>query len=59
MPDHQHGTPINVVIDPMPTAGQYKLSPVNLRMPGLWQTTIEAQDGNDVDKAVFAFCIPN
>jgi hypothetical protein len=59
MPDHQHGTPITVVIDPMPTAGQYKLDPINLRMPGLWETTIEAQAGNDVDKAVFAFCIPN
>ena len=58
MPDHNHGTPIQVVIEPMPTAGQYKLSPVNLWMPGLWRTTIEAQSGNDTDKAVFAFCIP-
>ena len=59
MPDHQHGTPINVVIDPMPTAGQYKLEPVNMWMPGLWQTTIEAQNGQDTDKAVFSFCIPS
>ncbi len=59
MPDHQHGTPTAVVIEPMPTAGQYKLSPVNMWMPGLWQTTIEAQAGTDTDKAVFAFCIPS
>lgn len=59
MPDHNHGTPIQVVIEPMPSAGQYKLSPVNLWMPGLWRTTIEAQAGNDTDKAVFAFCIPS
>src|SRR5687767_7097151 len=58
MPDHQHGTPVTALIEPMPTAGQYKLAPVNLRMPGLWQTTIEASAGNDTDKAVFAFCIP-
>ena len=57
MPDHQHGTPITVGIEPMPEAGQYKLTPVNLRMPGLWQTTIEAQNGAEIDRAVFAFCI--
>ena len=59
MPDHNHGTPIQVTIEPMPTDGQYKLTPVNLWMPGLWRTTIEAQAGQDVDKAVFAFCIPS
>jgi YtkA-like len=59
MPDHQHGTAITVGIEAMPEAGQYKLSPVNMWMPGLWQTTIEAQAGADTDKAVFAFCIPS
>jgi len=59
MPDHQHGTPITVGIEPMPTDGQYILTPINLWMPGLWQTTIEAQSGADTDKAVFAFCIPS
>lgn len=59
MPDHNHGTPIQVTIEPMPTDGQYKLTPVNLWMPGVWATTIEAQAGQDVDKAVFTFCIPS
>jgi hypothetical protein len=59
MPDHQHGTPTPVVIEPMTEPGKYKLSPVNMWMPGLWQTTIEAQVGTDTDKAVFAFCIPS
>jgi len=59
MPDHQHGTPLGVVVEPMPDVGQYKLSPVNMWMPGLWQTTIEAQSGADTDKVVFAFCIPS
>lgn len=58
MPDHQHGTPTSVVIEPMTEAGKYKLAPINMWMPGLWQTTIEAQSGSDTDKAVFAFCIP-
>lgn len=59
MPDHQHGTPISVVITPQATDGQYELAPVNMWMPGLWQTTIEAQVGADTDKVVFAFCIPS
>jgi hypothetical protein len=59
MPDHQHGTPSPVVIEPMTEAGEYKLAPVNMWMPGLWQTTIEPQSGSDTDQAVFAFCIPS
>lgn len=59
MPDHQHGTPTTVLIEAMPNQpGQYKLAPVNMWMPGLWQTTIQV-DGPDADKAVFAFCIPS
>jgi hypothetical protein len=57
MPDHQHGTPIPVNITAMPTAGQYQLSPINTWMPGLWQTTIQAQSGSTTDKTVFTFCI--
>jgi hypothetical protein len=58
MPDHQHGTPTDVTIQPMPAAGQYQLAPVNMWMPGLWETTIQV-DGPDADKAVFKFCIPS
>jgi len=56
MPDHGHGTPI----DPQVTdegGGDYRLAPVNMWMPGLWQVTVEAQDGDQLDSAVFAFCI--
>ena len=59
MPDHQHGTPIPVGVTAMATAGQYKLDPVNLWMPGLWQTTVQAQSGSTTDMAMFSFCIPN
>ena len=59
MPDHQHGTPIPVVVTPMATAGQYKVSPVNMWMPGYWETTIQAVNGPSSDAAVFKFCIPN
>ncbi|HLL25170.1 MAG TPA: FixH family protein [Kofleriaceae bacterium] len=59
MPDHQHGTPSQVVIEPMPSAGTYKLAPVNMWMPGLWQTTIQAEANGVSDSAVFSFCIPS
>jgi hypothetical protein len=59
MPDHQHGTPIPVGVTAMATAGQYKLDPVNLWMPGLWETTVQAEVGSTTDMAKFSFCIPN
>lgn len=59
MPDHQHGTPITVQIQPMTEVGQYKLTPVNLWMPGLWETTINVTSGGGAtDKVVYKFCIP-
>jgi len=58
MPEHQHGSPIRVEITPVPgQAGQYTLSPVNMWMPGVWETTIMADSGTTTDKAVFRFCI--
>ena len=57
MPDHAHGTPIQVAITDK-GSGMYTLSPVNLWMPGLWETTIQATSGSSSDQAVFRFCIP-
>jgi hypothetical protein len=60
MPDHMHGTPKVVNIAAMPIAGQYQLSPVNMWMPGLWQTTINASStGGPADTVVFSICIPD
>ena len=59
MPAHQHGTPVEVQITAMPTPGQYTLAPVNLWMPGVWQTTIAASQGSTFDQTVYSFCIPN
>ena len=58
MPKHQHGTPIDVAITALPIAGQYALSPVNLWMPGLWETTIEVSSPAGTDSVVFRACIP-
>lgn len=57
MPDHTH-TPVSDQGTAMPEAGKYS-APVNMWMPGLWQTTIQATVGTDTDKVVFAFCVPS
>ena len=59
MPAHQHGTPVEVQIAPAGQPGQYTLSPVNLWMPGVWETTIDVTRGSTTDRAVYHFCIPN
>jgi hypothetical protein len=59
MPKHQHGTPVNAKVDAMPSAGEYKLSPVNLWMPGVWETTIEMTSTSGTDSVVYRFCIPS
>jgi YtkA-like len=58
MPDHGHAAGKSVVVEPQTEAGQYKLSPVNTWMPGLWETTINV-DGVDGDKVVLKVCIPS
>ena len=57
MPAHQHGSPIQVTITPGTTAGEYNLAPVNLWMPGVWETTIRATSSTTTDSAVYKFCI--
>lgn len=59
MPAHQHGTPVPVQITPAGMPGWYQLSPVNLWMPGVWETTISATSGATTDSAVYKFCIPS
>lgn len=58
MPSHQHGSPVAVVVTSMAGAGQYKLSPVNMWMPGVWETTLDVSTGAASDSVVFRFCIP-
>ncbi len=57
MPAHQHGSPITAVVTPTGNPGEYSISPVNLWMPGVWQTTI-ALTTPSADRAVYSFCIP-
>ena len=58
MPAHGHGAGKPVRVEPVVgVAGQYRLSPVNLWMPGVWETTIDVTSGADSDEVIFRFCI--
>ena len=58
MPDHQHGAgAYKVQVDTLPDPGQYKLSDINMWMPGYWEITIDAQVGAIHDSVVYKFCI--
>lgn len=58
MPDHGHGTPINAVVTALAEPGRYEITPVNLFMTGLWQTTIDITlTGGEQDSLMFAFCV--
>jgi len=57
MPDHGHGTSKTAVATATGEPGTFEISPVNLWMPGLWEVTVDAQDGASTDQVVFSFCI--
>ncbi len=58
MPDHGHGSPIVVQVTDDGN-GDYELTPVNLWMPGYWETTISVQSDAGNDAAVYKFCLPD
>jgi hypothetical protein len=57
MPAHTHGTAEVVVEDQ--GDGVYRLSPVVLNMPGVWEVAIDVQPPEGtLSEALFAFCVP-
>ena len=58
MPDHMHTSPLKPVTTEMGN-GLYEITPVNLWMPGLWETTIQVASPSGTDSVVYSFCIPN
>jgi hypothetical protein len=57
MPDHNHGSGIAPVVDETDD-GAFHVEKINLWMPGLWEVTLSAKDGDaTLDDAVFRFCI--
>lgn len=59
MPAHGHGAGKAVRIEATGTVGDYEVTPVNLWMPGVWETTVKATSGASSDQVVFRFCIPS
>jgi YtkA-like len=57
MPAHQHGSPIIAAVTPTGNPGEYSIAPINMWMPGIWQTTVAVTSGSTSDRAVFAFCV--
>ncbi len=57
MPDHGHGTSIRPVVTP-DDAGSYAIDPLYFFMPGLWQVTLDVQNGAAKDSVVYTFCVP-
>jgi hypothetical protein len=56
MPKHQHGS-AEVVIEEL-DGGEYKLSPIELIMPGVWEipVTVTPKEG-EPSEVIFRFCI--
>lgn len=57
MPDHGHGTPVEIGITDMGD-GEYMLDPLNLFMAGLWEIHVTAtlEDGTE-EEVVFHACV--
>lgn len=58
MPEHGHGSSIDVIVTPKGSGGKYTLEPINLSMPGVWEITIDITTATGTsDSLKFAFCI--
>src|SRR5262245_6834357 len=58
MPAHGHTSGVTCEITALADPGTYKLSPVNMSMNGIWETTIRAMAAATSDSTVYKFCIP-
>ena len=60
MPKHAHPA-ISGEVTPTANPGGYRMTGVNLWMPGVWETTIEveATTASGADQVVYAFCLPS
>jgi len=57
MPQHGHGAP-NIIGDEL-GGGLYTLTPIYLKMTGLWEVTLKATPTDGAEsRVVFRFCIP-
>lgn len=57
MPDHNHGSTIKAHVTPTGD-GRYRVTPLYLYMPGLWQVTLDVETADGPDSVMFPICIP-
>jgi hypothetical protein len=58
MPDHNHGSTIKAHVTPV-GGGVYRVTPLYLYMPGLWQVTLDIEPASgSIDNVMFPMCIP-
>jgi hypothetical protein len=58
MPDHGHGSSITPQVTPMPTAGNYQVSLLDLFMPGIWDVTFTiTPSSGPAETLKFTFCV--
>jgi hypothetical protein len=57
MPDHGHGSPVEEQVEAL-GGGEYRITPLNLFMAGVWEVTLEMTGADDVtDEVVFTVCV--
>ncbi len=56
MPEHGHGSQSDAVVT-VDGGGQYTVTPVDLHMAGVWDSTIEITHGGMTDEVHFVFDI--
>jgi hypothetical protein len=56
MPEYDLDSPVNPIVTPTSTLGEYEIEPVNLWMPGTWEVTIDVS-GPQSDHAAYRFCV--
>lgn len=56
MPDHGHGTAVAVGIEEQ-EPGTYLLAPINLRMPGYWETTLTLTTDAGARSVMIPVCV--
>ena len=57
MPDHGHGTAVEVEVTATGNPGEYSVTPVNMHMAGYWEITLDLSSGDEQDTIMFGFCV--
>jgi hypothetical protein len=57
MPEHGHGSNKEAIAVELGD-GKYRIEPISLGMPGVWEIGVRINSGSKPESVTFAFCIP-